>query len=161
MLKCPLFNHILEKIISFPLGLPNSTLSHGGGPIGFFLTRKYLVACQSDSSLKANLVRLFPFISHSWFLAQCPTCSRCSINNNQMNVRSLELLLVDSFKGSYLDSHFLSGTGHLEYCPNYPFIFLYLATPLFSLPGSGPPLRELFGLAHPRRRQSPKEDCTA
>lgn len=160
MLKCPFFDHILEKIIFFPFGLPNSTLSHGGGPIGFFLTLVYPPSCQSDSSLRANLVRLFSFISHSWFLAQCPACSRCSMNNDQMNARPLERLLVDSFKGSYLDSHSLSGTGHLEYCPNYPFIFLYPATPLFSLPGSGPPLRELFGLAHPRRRQSPKEDRT-
>lgn len=106
--------------------------------------------------MRANLVRLLPFISHSWFLAQCSACSRCSINNDQMNVRPLELLLVGSFKGSHLDSHSISGTGHLEYCPNYPFIFLYPATPLFSLPGSGPPLRELFGLAHPREETEPQ-----
>lgn len=50
-----------------------------------------------------------------------------------------------------MDSYSISGTGHLEYCPNYPFTFLYPAISLSSLPESGPPLRDLLGLAHPRK----------
>ena len=47
MLKYLLFFHILETVISFPLGPPDST-SHGGGPWDL----KYRPSYQSESSLR-------------------------------------------------------------------------------------------------------------
>lgn len=58
-LKCPLFCHILEAIISFFLLPQDSTLSHGGGLMGFFLILNYWASYQSESSLRANIVGLF------------------------------------------------------------------------------------------------------
>lgn len=73
MLKCPLLCHILETIISFLWGSQDSTSSHGGGLMGFFLILKYWPPYQSETSLRTNIVGLFLYFVIFHILSTVPS----------------------------------------------------------------------------------------